>query len=146
MPANTELRPGCPEDVPVILALITELAEYERLPHEVVATEAILKETLFGPKNYAETILAFSDGEPVGFALFFHSYSTFLGRPGIYLEDLFVRPHAEARASAEGSWPKSPNWPWTDSAAGLNGRCLNGTSRLSSSMRSSALGINPIGP
>jgi len=68
------------------------LAEYEKLTHEVVATEELLRETLFGDRPVAEVILGHFDGEPVGFALFFHNYSTFLGRPGIYLEDLFVKP------------------------------------------------------
>jgi GNAT superfamily N-acetyltransferase len=73
------------------------LAEYEKLPHEVVATEALLRDTLFGARPVAEVILAHLDGEPAGFALFFHSYSTFLARPGIYLEDLFVFPQARGR-------------------------------------------------
>jgi GNAT superfamily N-acetyltransferase len=81
-------------EVPLILAFIRDLAEYERLSHEVVATEKSLRETLFGPRPHAEVIFACLDGEPVGFALFFHNYSTFLGQPGIFLEDLFVRPHA----------------------------------------------------
>jgi len=84
--------PAIRSDVPIILALIRELAEYERLAHEVVATEEILAETLFGEHHYAEVILAYYDDKPIGYALFFHSYSTFLGRPGLYLEDLYVRP------------------------------------------------------
>jgi GNAT superfamily N-acetyltransferase len=79
-------------DVPAILTLIKELAEYERLSHEVVATESILKESLFGDHRYAEVLLAFLDGEPAGYELFFHSFSTFLGRPGLYLEDIYVKP------------------------------------------------------
>ena len=84
--------PATRNDLSLILALIKELAEYERLAHEVVATEEVLSETLFGERPYAEVVLAYYDGEPVGYALYFHSYSTFLGRPGLYLEDLFVRP------------------------------------------------------
>jgi GNAT superfamily N-acetyltransferase len=84
--------PATRSDVPLILALIKELAEYERLAHEVVATEEILTETLFGDRAYAEVLIASYDGEPVGYALYFHSFSTFLGRPGLYLEDLYVRP------------------------------------------------------
>ena len=79
-------------DVPLILAFIRELAEYERLADEVVATEEILEETLFGERRYAEVLLAFLGSEPAGYALFFHSFSTFLGRPGLYLEDLYVKP------------------------------------------------------
>lgn len=86
------LRFATPDDVPVILACIRGLAEYERLAHEVVATEELLRETLFGARPAAEVILAFQGEEAAGFALFFHNYSTFLARPGVYLEDLFVFP------------------------------------------------------
>ena len=91
------IRTATREDVPLILELIHELADYEKLAHEVVATEASLVATLFGPKPAAEIMIAELDGAPVGFALYFHNYSTFLGRPGIYLEDLFVRPDARGR-------------------------------------------------
>jgi GNAT superfamily N-acetyltransferase len=86
------LRPAKPEDVPLILAFIQELAEYEHLSHMVVADETALHGSLFCDRPYAEVILADYDGAPAGFALFFHNYSTFLGKPGLYLEDLFVRP------------------------------------------------------
>jgi GNAT superfamily N-acetyltransferase len=86
------IRPASEGDVPLILRFIRALAEYERLAHEVVATEAGLRESLFGPRPAAEVIIAFAGNEPAGFALFFHNFSTFLGRPGIYLEDLFVDP------------------------------------------------------
>jgi GNAT superfamily N-acetyltransferase len=85
------------EDVPVILELIRGLAEYERLADKCAATEAQLRETLFGPRPAAEVLLASADGETVGFAVFFTNYSTFLARPGIYLEDLFVKPHARGK-------------------------------------------------
>jgi GNAT superfamily N-acetyltransferase len=91
------LRPATAADVPQILAFIRGLAEYERLLHEVVATEDGLREALFGPRPYAEVVLAEDEGTPVGFALFFHTFSTFLGQPGIYLEDLFVIPEARGR-------------------------------------------------
>jgi GNAT superfamily N-acetyltransferase len=84
-------------DVPLILQFIRGLAEYERLTHEVTATEELLRETLFGARRVAEVIIGEYAGEPVGFALFFHNFSTFLGRPGIYLEDLFVRPEMRGR-------------------------------------------------
>ena len=84
--------PATESDVPAIHALVKALAEYEQLSHEVVSTEADIRNSLFGGRPYAEVILAKSDGRTVGFALFFHNYSTFLGRPGIYLEDLFVLP------------------------------------------------------
>ncbi|CAN5904440.1 GNAT family N-acetyltransferase [soil metagenome] len=86
------LRPATEADVPVILLCIQGLAEYERLSHECVASEALLRETLFGADRVAEVTLAFSGDAPAGFALWFRSYSTFLARPGIYLEDLFVFP------------------------------------------------------
>ena len=86
------LRAARPADVPTILRFIQGLAEYEKLAHLCVATEAGLTETLFGPRPYAEVILAFWNDAPAGLALFFHNYSTFLAKPGIYLEDLFVEP------------------------------------------------------
>lgn len=86
------LRVATPADVPAILACIRGLAEYERLAHQCVATEALLHETLFGSDPTAEVVLATIGEETAGFALWFRSYSTFLARPGIYLEDLFVFP------------------------------------------------------
>ncbi len=86
--------------MPVIAELIRGLARFEKLEHEVVMTEALLDVGLFGDRPYAEVVLAEDDGRPVGFALFFHNFSTFLGRPGLYLEDLFVLP--EHRGSGIG--------------------------------------------
>ena len=86
------IREATPDDTPTIAALIRALAEYERLTHEVVLDEDELRAHLFGERPYAEVILAEHEGEVVGFALFFHNFSTFLGKPGIYLEDLFVQP------------------------------------------------------
>lgn len=86
------LRPAHASDVSVIRELIEGLADYERLRHECHATDALLHAALFGPRAYAEVVLAEWQGEVAGFALFFHNFSTFLARPGIYLEDLFVRP------------------------------------------------------
>lgn len=77
-------------DVPVILYFIEKLAEYEKLSHEVEATEADLELYLFGDQKHAEVLIAYEEEKPVGFALYFHNFSTFLGKPGIYLEDLFV--------------------------------------------------------
>ena len=85
-----QIRAAVKEDVPAILSFIKKLADYERLSHEVVATEATLRETLFGRRRTAEVALGYFKREPVGFVLFFHNYSTFLGQPGIYIEDLFV--------------------------------------------------------
>ena len=86
------IRPGELEDVPLIAELIRGLARYEKLEHEVVMTKEKLTTHLFGERRYAETLIADDDGEPVGFALFFHTFSTFLAQPGLYLEDLFVVP------------------------------------------------------
>lgn len=86
------LRRATESDIPVIRELIEGLAEYEQLRHECVATDDALRTTLFGARPYAEVVLAEWHGDVAGFALFFHNYSTFLARPGIYLEDLFVRP------------------------------------------------------
>jgi GNAT superfamily N-acetyltransferase len=86
------IRRATVEDTSTICQLIRALAEYERLTHEVVLDENMLRDHLFGPRAYAEVLLAEHDGAVVGFALFFHNYSTFVGKPGIYLEDLFVRP------------------------------------------------------
>jgi GNAT superfamily N-acetyltransferase len=89
---TTNLRSATSDDVPVIAELIRGLARFEKLEQEVVMTEELLASALFGDRPYAEVVLAEDDGRPVGFALFFHNFSTFLGRPGIYLEDLFVLP------------------------------------------------------
>ncbi|HEX4647316.1 MAG TPA: GNAT family N-acetyltransferase [Steroidobacteraceae bacterium] len=97
MPEEITIRPATRGELPQVLAFIRELAEYERLGHEVVASEADLAAALFGARPVAEVVFACLDGAPVGFALFFHSFSTFLGKPGIYLEDLYVRPEARGR-------------------------------------------------
>lgn len=91
-PPIATLRPAIIDDVPLILQFIRELAEYEKLLDDVVATEDMLREHLFGPHPMAEVLLCHEGEVPAGFALFFHNFSTFRGKPGIYLEDLFVRP------------------------------------------------------
>jgi GNAT superfamily N-acetyltransferase len=91
------IREATATDVPAILGLIRELAEYERLLDMVVATEASLDRSLFGPRPFAEALVVEFRGETVGFALFFHNFSTFLGKPGVYLEDLFIRPAFRGR-------------------------------------------------
>ncbi|MGD1006321.1 MAG: GNAT family N-acetyltransferase [Ignavibacteriaceae bacterium] len=87
------IRSAVESDVPLILSFINELAEYEKLLHQVKVTEELLRESLFGAKRFVEVLIAEYNGEPAGQALFFHNFSTFIGRPGIYLEDLYVRPH-----------------------------------------------------
>ena len=91
------IRPARVDDVPVILELIRALATYERAPNEVTATEKGLTEVLFGEKPAAEVLLAFENEAAIGFAVFFHNFSTWLGRPGLYLEDLFVRPEQRGK-------------------------------------------------
>jgi GNAT superfamily N-acetyltransferase len=90
--ADFQIRPAVVKDVPVILQLIRDLATYERAPDEVTATEGQLVEVLFGERPTAEVLLAFEGTLAVGFAVYFYNFSTWLGRPGLYLEDLFVRP------------------------------------------------------
>src|SRR3981081_451218 len=89
---NFAIRPATLADVPIILELIRALATYERAPNDVTATEKGLAEVLFGENPAAEVLLAFENETAVGFAVFFHNFSTWLGRPGLYLEDLFVKP------------------------------------------------------
>ncbi|MGE0639347.1 MAG: N-acetyltransferase family protein [Thermoanaerobaculia bacterium] len=95
------LRFATAEDVPLVLELIRGLADYEKLAHEVVTDEAGLARSLFGERRVAEVVIAEWEGEPAAFALFFHNFSTFLGRPGIYLEDLFVKPDFRGRGIGE---------------------------------------------
>ncbi len=97
MQRDFEIRAAGVEDVPIILDLIRELATYERAPKEVVATEEQLVEVLFGKRPAAEVLLAFEGKAPVGFAVFFHNFSTWLGRPGLYLEDLFIKPERRGK-------------------------------------------------
>ena len=91
-PSLLTIRAATPDDAPHILAFIREIAEYEHLTHEVTATEEKVRATMFGPRACAEALIGCVDGEPAGFAVFFHNYSTFLAQPGMYLEDIFVRP------------------------------------------------------
>jgi GNAT superfamily N-acetyltransferase len=91
------IRAATPRDVPAVFELIRSLAEYEKLTHILISTEADIADALFGPRAVAEVVLAEADGAVGGFALFFHNFSTFLGRRGLYLEDLFVRPEFRRR-------------------------------------------------
>ena len=100
--ASIRLATATEQDVPLILAFIRELGDYERLGHEVVANEAQLRANLFGPDRVAYALIAYAGDEPAGFALYFFNFSTFLGKPGVYLEDLYVKPawrrHGAGRA------------------------------------------------
>jgi GNAT superfamily N-acetyltransferase len=95
--ADFQIRRAHPKDVPIILELIRDLATYERAPEEVAATEEQLVDVLFGERPVAEVLLAFEEESPVGFAVYFYNFSTWLGRPGLYLEDLFVRPEKRGK-------------------------------------------------
>jgi GNAT superfamily N-acetyltransferase len=92
-----KIRPAERADVPLVAGLIRQLARFEKLEQEVVLTEDLLRAGLFGARPYAEAVIAEEDGDPIGFALFFHTFSTFLARPGLYLEDLFVLPDHRSR-------------------------------------------------
>ena len=98
---NYNIRLAALDDVPEIFILIKELADYERLLDQVIATEELLEETLFGENSNVEVLLAYDENHILGFALYFRSFSTFLGRPGIYLEDLFVREFARGKGIGE---------------------------------------------
>lgn len=92
MNKHVSIDAATPDDVPLLLELIRELADYEKLAHEVDATEALLHDSLFGGRRFAEAVIARVDDEPAGFSVFFHNFSTFLARPGLYIEDIYVRP------------------------------------------------------
>jgi GNAT superfamily N-acetyltransferase len=94
---NFSIRPATEEDVPLILSFIRQLAEYERISHGVDVTESMLRENLFGRRRYAEVLIGEANAEPVAFAVFFHNFSTFRGKPGLYLEDLFVIPQMRGK-------------------------------------------------
>jgi len=91
------IREATEQDIPLILSFIRQLAEYERLSDEAVVTEKTLRDSLFGVRRYAEVLLGYAGDRPVAFAVFFHNFSTFLGRPGLYLEDLFVIPEMRGK-------------------------------------------------
>lgn len=96
-PADVVIAPATPADVKLIVALIRELAEYEKLAHEAQATEGGIHAALFGERRYAEAVVARADGTDAGFGLFFHNFSTFTGRPGLWVEDVYVRPALRGR-------------------------------------------------
>jgi GNAT superfamily N-acetyltransferase len=97
MSNRVTIRAAAVDEVPLVLEFVRELAVYERLEHEMTATAEGFASALFGPRPCAEAVFACLDGTPVGYALFFRTFSSFVGKPGIFLEDLFVRPHARGR-------------------------------------------------
>src|SRR5436853_4600487 len=97
MTRNFKIRDATVADIPIILQLIRDLATYERAPNDVVATEKGLHQVLFGAEPAAKVVIAFENTEPVGFAVYFYNFSTWLGRPGLYLEDLFVKPEKRGK-------------------------------------------------
>jgi GNAT superfamily N-acetyltransferase len=99
--SNFAVKAARPEDIPELQSMIRALAEYEKLAHLCIASDSDLGDALFGPRPAAEALIAWADGQAAGFALFFHNFSTFLGRRGLWLEDLFVRPAFRRRGCAQ---------------------------------------------
>jgi hypothetical protein len=131
------IRRGTRRDVPVIVRLIRGLAEYERLAHEMVATTSQIRRHGFGRRRYFETLICRRGRVPIGFALYFFTYSTFLGRPSLYLEDLFVLPE-ERGVPAGRSWASWRGSRRGAAAGAWSGRCSTGTDRRSASTERSA--------
>ena len=121
------IRTAAEDDVPLVLALIKELAEYVRMADQVVATEADVHRSLFGAIPHAEAVIATLGETPVGFALFFHSFSTFLAKPGLYLEDLYVKEEFRGRGFGRQLWCIWRGSPPRAVAVGSSGRCWTGT-------------------
>jgi len=134
------IRDAVAADAPLLMTLIRELAEYERMLDEVEADEASLARHLFGPNPSAHAIIAEVDGTPIGFALYFYNFSTFVGKPGLYLEDLYVRP--DHRGVGAGKTLLLIWWArlWLKTAGAWNGRCWTGIRRASRFMNHSARG------
>ena len=132
--ASFSIRPARPEDALVLVNLVRELAVYEKLEEYVRATPDDFRRHLFGPRPAAEAALAEVASEPVGFALWFTTFSTFRGQPGLYLEDLFVRPGYRGRGIGKGLLGRCwPGWLSSAGADGWNGQCWTGTRRRSAS-------------
>lgn len=125
------IRAAAAADVPAMLALMRELAEFEQLTHLFVATEADLADALFGARPSAEALVAVNGGTLVGYALYFHNYSTFVGRRGLYLEDLYVQPSQRGTGSARACCAGSRRSPSSAAAGASNGPCSTGISRRS---------------
>ena len=122
------IRSATAEDLPAISHLIRQLAKHARQAHEVKFDERELREHLFGPRPWAETLLAEEAGQVVGFALFFHNYSTFAGKPGLYLEDLYIEPEHRGRGHGKALFQAVVRLAVERDCRAWNGRCLTGTS------------------
>ena len=120
------IRPASPDDTPLILQFVQGLADFEGLSQGVAATEDSLRESLFGDNPAAEVALGFAGEHPAGFAVFYHNYSTFLGRRGMYLEDIFVMPEYRRNGLGKMLLTHVAGLPWSAGAAGLSGRCWTG--------------------
>lgn len=143
---SLQIRAATRGDVPLIFELVKALAEYEREPDAVKASESDLARTLFDDGATAHCVICEQDGVAVGFAVYFFNYSTWLGRNGLYLEDLLCAPR---RAGRVPGWPCCDTWPgwrWTRAAAASSGRCWTGTSRRSTSIAPPARGRWTPGP
>lgn len=133
-----EIRPATPSDAPQILAFITELADFEKARHEVIASVADIERSLFSEGATAHGLICLRDGVPIGFAVFFFSYSTWLGSNCLYLEDLYITPNNGAAAPAKPCCATSRKSPAPTTAAASNGACWTGTPRPSNSTNPSA--------
>ena len=126
-----QIRPVSPEDLPELLAMIRELADFERLTHLVTATEADYHESLFGETPAAEALLAEENGRPVGYAVYFSTFSTFVGRAGVWLEDLYVRPDHRGKGYGKALLKAVGRSRTNEGRVAMSGRCSTGTSRRS---------------
>ncbi len=125
------IRPAVTSDIPLITVLVRELAEYEKLADQAVATEADFARELFGPSPKAYALIVEHEGQPAGFALYFYNFSTFLGRPGIYIEDVFIRPEFRRNGFGRAIFRYLAQRRWMRIAGGWNGGCWTGTRRRS---------------
>ena len=130
---SIHIRPAQAQDAALILHFIKELAVYERAGDQVAATEDDIVASLFGADSSGQALICEVDGEPAGYAVYFYSYSTWLAKKGLYLEDLYISPRQRAAAPASSCCATWRGWRWNRAAAALNGACWTGTSPPSTS-------------